>query len=182
MPGAFRKGGFNDGYTITAWDSMAQSNTDGRVLLSPEPNLAVAETVNEPDFVQATPLQETATHANSSPPEGPMDTEDPNGAVTYEKKKHWKFCECRSLLLVVICALLIAGIATDLAVPLTRQEIPTVIFGNDTEESKRNETVSSSPTLEPTMATDANICFAITGSNKNSYRIANNCAVYSSSN
>jgi hypothetical protein len=87
MPGAFREGGFNDGYTITAWDSMAQSNTDGRVLLSPEPYLAVAETVNEPDFVQATPLQETGTHANSSPPEGPMDTEDPNGAVTYEKKE-----------------------------------------------------------------------------------------------
>jgi hypothetical protein len=56
------------------------------VLLSPEPYLAVAETVNEPDFVQATPLQETGTHANSSPPEGPMDTEDPNGAVTYEKR------------------------------------------------------------------------------------------------
>jgi len=86
VPGAFREGGFNDRYTITAWDSMAQSNTDGRVLLSPGPYLAVAETVNEPDFVQATPLQETGTHANSCPPEGPMDTEDPNGAVTYEKR------------------------------------------------------------------------------------------------
>jgi hypothetical protein len=93
VPGAFREDGFNDGYTITAWDSIAQSNTDGRILL---PYLAVAETVNEPDFVQATPLQETGTHANSCPPEGPMDTEDPNGAVTYEKKQ-CKFCEFRSL-------------------------------------------------------------------------------------
>jgi hypothetical protein len=105
-----------------------------------------------------------------------MDTEDPNGAVTYEKKQ-WKFCERRDLLLVFICAILIAGLATDLSVPLPRQEIPTVGFGSDTEESQKNETVSSSPTLEPTMAADATICFAITGSNKNSYRIAN----YSSS-
>jgi hypothetical protein len=59
MPGAFREGGFKDGDTVTVWDSMAQSATDGEVSLSQEPYLAVAETVNEHDLVQATPLQET---------------------------------------------------------------------------------------------------------------------------
>lgn len=130
VPGAFREGGPTELDEETTTTNWTPDNDDGLNLSSQQTYMAVAEVVREPEFVNATP-QEESEYAKTP-------TDDSKG-----ENQRWWVSRRRFLLLSAFVGLLAIGVVVALVAALTKQSV-------DDNPGGRGEFPTASPTITPT--------------------------------